>query len=73
VILPESTGADAQALADRIVLGVADPPLPEAPTLSISAGVAELRDGDSANDLFARADKDLYSVRGARPKLISRG
>jgi diguanylate cyclase (GGDEF)-like protein len=73
VILPESSGADAQALADRVVLGVADPPLAEAPALSISAGVAELRDGDSANDLFARADKDLYSVKDARPKLISRG
>jgi diguanylate cyclase (GGDEF)-like protein len=72
VILPESNGNDAHLLAERVVLGVSDPPLPDAPLLSISAGVGELRDGDSANDLFARADKDLYGAKDARVK-VSRG
>jgi len=48
VILPESSGDDARMLAERVVLGVSDPPLRDAPTLSVSAGVGELRDGDSA-------------------------
>lgn len=73
VILPESTGADAHMLANRVVLGVSDPPLPDAPMLSVSAGVGELRDGDSANDLFARADKDLYGAKDARTKKVNRG
>jgi diguanylate cyclase (GGDEF)-like protein len=72
VILPESSGDDARMLAERVVLGVSDPPLRDAPTLSVSAGVGELRDGDSANDLFARADKDLYGAKDARVK-VSRG
>jgi two-component system cell cycle response regulator len=66
VILPESSAADAHMLAGRVVQGVSDPPLPDAPLLSVSAGVGELRDGDSANDLFARADKDLYGAKDAR-------
>jgi diguanylate cyclase (GGDEF)-like protein len=72
VILPESNGNDARMLADRIVLGVAKPELPDAPWLSVSAGIGELLDGDSANDLFARADKDLYDAKDSRTK-ISRG
>ena len=66
-------GATRNCLRDRVVLGVADPPLPEAPTLSVSAGVAELADGDSANDLFARADKDLYSNKDAQAEADRRG
>ncbi len=72
VILPESNGGDARLLAERVVLGVSNPPLRDAPLLSVSAGVSELGPEDSANDLFARADKDLYSVKDARVK-VSRG
>ena len=72
VILPESSGDDAHMLAHRVVLGVSDPPLSDAPGLSVSTGVGELLDGDSANDLFARADKNLYSAKDARVK-VSRG
>jgi two-component system, cell cycle response regulator len=72
VILPESSGDDANMLAERVVLGVSSPPLPDAPLLSVSAGIGELRDGDSANDLFARADKNLYGAKDARVK-VSRG
>jgi two-component system, cell cycle response regulator len=69
VILPESSTDDANLLAQRIVLGVSDPPLSGAPSLSVSTGVGELREGDSANDLFARADKDLYGAKDARVKV----
>ena len=59
-------------LAHRVVLGVADPPLSDAPGLSVSTGIGELREGDSANDLFARADKALYTAKDARVK-VTRG
>ncbi|HWB23365.1 MAG TPA: GGDEF domain-containing protein [Gaiellaceae bacterium] len=72
IILPESSGDDAQMLAERVVFGVSNPPLPDAPWLSVSAGVGELRDGDSPNDLFARADKNLYGAKGASTR-VSRG
>src|SRR5476651_20501 len=42
VILPESSAADAHMLAGRVVLGVSNPPLPDAPLLSVSAGIGEL-------------------------------
>jgi diguanylate cyclase (GGDEF)-like protein len=70
VILPESDGGDAERLAKRIVDGVADLGLAQAPGLSVSTGVGESSDGDSARDLFARADEELYRAKNAR---FSRG
>jgi diguanylate cyclase (GGDEF)-like protein len=60
VILPESSRGDADHLAGRIGRAVAAEPIAKAGTLTVSAGVAELSSEDTANDLFERADEDLY-------------
>jgi diguanylate cyclase (GGDEF)-like protein len=54
-VLPESTAEEGELLAGRIVRAVAMRPVGDAGTLSLSAGVAELRPGEGASDLFQRA------------------
>ncbi len=63
VILPESGQGDARRLAARIEAAVAGEPIAKAGTLRISAGVAELSSEDAPEDLFERADADLYRVK----------
>ena len=63
IVLPESTGSDAELLASRISHGVSSKPLGKAGTLFISAGVAELREGDDPVELFERADQALYRAK----------
>jgi len=63
VIMPESGQEEAQHLADRIRTAVSELPLEHAATLSVSAGVAELSEGEAANDVFVRADKALYDAK----------
>ena len=65
VILPESTRGDADHLAARIERAVGSEPIAKSGTLKISAGVAELSSDDTANDLFERADEDLYRAKAA--------
>jgi diguanylate cyclase (GGDEF)-like protein len=65
VILPESTRGDADHLAARIERAVGADPVARAGTLKISAGVAELSSEDAAEDLFERADQDLYRAKAA--------
>ena len=63
VILPEAGADDGELLAQRIARAVSASPVAEAGTLLLSAGVAELREGDTANGLFERADQALYRAK----------
>ena len=63
VVLPESDAEDAEFLAGRIADAISARPIGAAGTLSLSAGVAELRPGDRPNDLFQRADDALYRAK----------
>ncbi|MGH3050967.1 MAG: diguanylate cyclase [Gaiellaceae bacterium] len=63
VILPEAGARDAELLAQRIARAVSTSPVASAGTLLLSAGVAELREGDTANGLFERADQALYRAK----------
>jgi diguanylate cyclase (GGDEF)-like protein len=63
IVLPESSGEDAELLAARIARAIGARPIGAAGTLFLSAGVAELRPGDRPNDLFERADEALYRAK----------
>jgi diguanylate cyclase (GGDEF)-like protein len=63
VILPEASRDDAELLADRIGLAIRGQKIEKIGLLKISAGVAELRPGDTAADLFNRADEALLAPR----------
>jgi diguanylate cyclase (GGDEF)-like protein len=63
VILPESSRADGERLADRIVRAVAMSSTDSGGPLRISAGVAELHRTDAAKDVFERADQALYQAK----------
>ena len=63
VVLPESSAADAEQLAERIASSIRGRPIKNAGTLELSAGVAELREGDRPNALFERADEALYRAK----------
>ena len=63
VVLPESAGPDAEMLAERIAHAIRVKPIGKAGTLNISAGVAELREGDDSVELFERADAALYRAK----------
>jgi diguanylate cyclase (GGDEF)-like protein len=65
VILPESGREDAELLASRIARAVSGQPIGNAGILNLSAGIAELRQGDRPNDIFERADEALYRAKGA--------
>ena len=65
VILPESGREDAELIAARISRAVSAQPIDDAGTLLLSAGIAELRQGDKPNDIFERADEALYRAKGA--------
>jgi diguanylate cyclase (GGDEF)-like protein len=64
VILPESSREDAELLAERITLAIRAQKIEKAGTLKISAGVSELRENDTAAELFRRADHGMYRVKG---------
>src|SRR5439155_8570096 len=63
IVLPESSGEDAELLAGRIARAISMRPIGAAGTLLLSAAVAELRPGDRPNDLFERADEALYRAK----------
>jgi diguanylate cyclase (GGDEF)-like protein len=63
VILPESAMEDAEGLYDRLQRAVSSRPLGEAGTLSLSGGVAEVREEDDPSALFERADRALYRAK----------
>jgi diguanylate cyclase (GGDEF)-like protein len=65
VILPEASRDDAELLADRIALAIRTQKIDKVGALKVSAGVAELRPGDTAADLFHRADEALMRAKNA--------
>ncbi|CAB4687163.1 MAG: diguanylate cyclase [Actinobacteria bacterium] len=64
VILPESGSDDALLLAERIAKAVAAKPIANVGHASLSAGVAEISDGDDSETFFNRADAALYRAKG---------
>lgn len=65
VILRESNREDAALLSDRIGLAIRSQKVAKVGAVKISAGVAELRQDDTATDLFKRADQALYRAKNA--------
>jgi diguanylate cyclase (GGDEF)-like protein len=63
VVLPEAACEEAELLAGRIARAINARPIPPAGTVSLSAGVAELRPADRLTDLFQRADDALYRAK----------
>ena len=59
VVMPESTEEDASQLFDRMREGVSTMPMPGGHRVRLSAGIAELRHGETAAGLFERADAAL--------------
>jgi diguanylate cyclase (GGDEF)-like protein len=72
VILPEASRDDAELLADRIALAIRTQKIDKVGALKISAGVAELRPGDTAADLFHRADEALLRAKNSgKARIVS--
>ena len=63
VILPESSTADADQLYDRLLGVISAHPVGQAGQLSVSAGIAELREDDAPTTFFERADEALYRAK----------
>jgi diguanylate cyclase (GGDEF)-like protein len=63
VILPESAAADADQLYHRLLGAVSSRPVGQAGRLSVSAGIAELREEDDPTKFFERADEALYHAK----------
>jgi diguanylate cyclase (GGDEF)-like protein len=63
VIMPESAQEQAEQLFGRLQAAISAGPIPHVGRLSISAGVAELRNGDDSFSLFERADAALYGAK----------
>jgi diguanylate cyclase (GGDEF)-like protein len=63
VIMPESTAEDATQLFQRMHDSVATVSVPGGGRVRISAGIAELRHGETAAGLFERADSALYQAK----------
>jgi diguanylate cyclase (GGDEF)-like protein len=63
VIMPESTAEDASQLFQRMHDAVGAMPVPGGQRVRISAGIAELRHGETAAGLFERADSALYRAK----------
>jgi diguanylate cyclase (GGDEF)-like protein len=68
LLLPDTRGHDAERILDRLRTIVADldwSAFSPGMRVTISAGVAALRDSDNADTLLARADSALYSAKAA--------
>jgi diguanylate cyclase (GGDEF)-like protein len=62
-LLPEARTLDAMAVAERARVAVGRAPFAIAGPLTLSAGVAELGDGMTTNDLYRAADSALYAAK----------
>ncbi len=78
VVMPETTGATASGVAERVRAAVAGAPfevdgVPVALDITLSAGVAALASNDdSAADLMRRADSALYAAKeSGRNRVVS--
>lgn len=76
VILPNTSQAEAVALAERIRLSVEGHPFPKVGKVTISSGVSctDMGDTCTANELINVADKALYAAKeGGRNQTIAGG
>lgn len=65
VVLPDTAAEDARAIAQSIVDGMAAQEDPLVGRITVSAGIASLRDApDSAVELLRRSDAALYAAKG---------
>lgn len=72
VLCPETTAAQAQGVASRILSAVAGHAFPTGETHTVSAGVASLMPDDSPDSLLQRSDKALYAAKqGGRNRVCS--
>jgi diguanylate cyclase (GGDEF)-like protein len=65
VVMPESTEDDATQLFERMRDGIANMTMPAGHRVRLSAGIAELRHGETAAGLFERADAALRRSKDA--------
>ena len=65
VILPESGMQEAEQLYSRLQEALEQRPIGEAGRIRLSAGVAELAQGDDSRAFFERADDALYGAKEA--------
>jgi diguanylate cyclase (GGDEF)-like protein len=68
LLLRDCSVDHAVAIADKLRLQIVEQPLPDAAgdiSVTISAGVSELRDEDTPETLIERADRALYAAKGA--------
>ena len=65
VLLPGDSAAEAMRLAERLRDSFESLVVPGVGTVTASFGVAELADGESADDLCLRADEALYAAKDA--------
>src|SRR3954462_679145 len=63
VLLPESVASDADQLYHRLLGAGGSRPVGQAGRLSVSAGIAELRQEDDPTRFFERADEALYRAK----------
>ncbi len=66
LILPDTTLAQAELIVERIIAMVRGArPIPSVPSFSYtcSAGLAELRPGETSREVYARADEALYTAK----------
>jgi diguanylate cyclase (GGDEF)-like protein len=63
VIMPESTAEDAGLLFQRMHDSLVGMSVPGGQTVRVSAGIGELRHGETAAGLFERADSALYHAK----------
>jgi diguanylate cyclase (GGDEF)-like protein len=65
IVLPESNGKEAGAVAHRICERLSNDP--EEPALSVSVGIAVYpQDGTTIETLFHAADRELYNMKQRR-------
>ncbi|MDX2494524.1 MAG: diguanylate cyclase [Desulfuromusa sp.] len=63
ILLPSTLISEAGPFAERIRLDVEQEQFAEAGSITISLGVAQLRDGDSTDTLLKRVDNALYQAK----------
>jgi diguanylate cyclase (GGDEF)-like protein len=74
VILPESSTGDADQLYHRLLGAISTHPIGQAGRLSVSAGIAELRQDDDPTVFFERADEALYRAKErGKAQVVSHG
>jgi diguanylate cyclase (GGDEF)-like protein len=63
IVLPESNVEEAELLAGRIARAINARPITPAGTVTLSAGIAELRPSDRPTNIFERADEALFRAK----------